>query len=189
MFLKSVEKAARLALGRPSFVADEEAAYRRLAVIGFKPAGIVDVGAYEGNWTRLTRRVFPDVPVLIVEAQEAKRPHLDAVTAELPGATYVSAVLGATAGEAVTFYEMETGSSLLPENSNAVRQERRMTTRTLDEVADGVPGSLFLKLDVQGAELKVLAGGEETLRRADVVQLEVAMLGYNAGAPTFVGNG
>lgn len=94
--------------------------------------------------------------------------------------------MGRTAGETVTFYEMETGSSMFPEQSDARRTARTLSTRTLDDVASGVPTPLFLKIDVQGAELEVLAGGSETLSRADLVQLEVALLPYNEGAPTIL---
>jgi len=38
-------------------------------------------------------------------------------------------------------------------------------------------------LDVQGAELDVLTGGSHTLNLAEVVQLEVALMNYNEGAP------
>lgn len=177
------------ALGRKRHIDQEEAAYIRLAAKGFQPDGIIDVGAYQGEWTRLARSIFPKAPVLMIEAQEAKKPYLDAVCAEMAGTRYASTVLGAASGEVVTFYEMETGSSFLPEQSNAPRVEKRLVTRTLDEVAGELlpgPASLFLKIDVQGAELQVLAGGEETLARSEVVQLEVAMLPYNKGAPTML---
>ena len=41
-------------------VNSEEEAYRRLFHRGYRPASKVDVGAYEGNWTRLARCVFPE---------------------------------------------------------------------------------------------------------------------------------
>ena len=111
----------------------------------------------------------------------------DEVCKDLPSTRLVSTVLGASAGDTVTFYEMLSGSSFLPEKSNAPRTEVKLITRTLDDVATDLPGSsLFLKVDVQGAELLVLAGGPKTLARAEVVQLEVAMLTYNEGAPTFL---
>lgn len=167
----------------------EETAYLRLAERGFRPGAIIDIGAYQGEWTRLARSVFTGVPALMIEAQDAKKPYLDAVCADLRDVRYVSTLLGSAPGEQVTFYEMETGSSLLPERSNVPRVERTLTTRTLDEVAgEGAGGlaPLFLKIDVQGAELRVLAGGSETLKRTEIVQLEVALLPYNEGAPTML---
>lgn len=180
-----LESVGRRLFGRP-FVSPEERAYRRLAERGYRPASVIDIGAFEGNWTRLVRRVFPDVPVLMVEAQAEKRPFLQAVAEDLPGAAFLCAALSARSGETVTFYQMQTGSSLKPEQSNAPRKELTLVTRTLDEAAADMDGPIFLKLDVQGAELDVLSGGGETLKRCDLVQLEVAMLPYNKGAPTFL---
>jgi FkbM family methyltransferase len=174
-------------LGREPYCPPEEEAYRRLRAKGFKPASIVDVGAYHGDWTRLARRVFDEVPVLMVEAQAGKIPMLEKVCADVAQTRYVSAVLGRTEGQEVMFYEMETGSSFLPERSNVDRVERRMITQTLDKLTEAMPGPLLLKVDVQGAELEVLAGGSATLAKSEVVQLEVALLPYNEGAPSMLG--
>jgi FkbM family methyltransferase len=173
-------------LGRKPYVSPEMAAYRRLTARGYRPAGIIDVGAYQGEWTRLARSIFGAVPCLMVEAQPEKALFLDKVCADLPGVSRQSALLSAQAGERITFYEMETGSSFLPEQSNVSRIERELLSTTLDEIASHVRGPLFLKIDVQGAEIQVLEGGGQTLARSDLVQLEVAMLPYNEGAPTML---
>lgn len=172
-------------LGR-RFVPSEELAYERLKAKGFVPASIIDVGAYEGNWTRLVRRVFPGVPVLMVEPQSAKRAVLEQTSRELPGVRYVEALLGRRSGTRVHFFEMETGSSMFSENSNAPRTEREIATQTLDEVAGSLLSPTFLKIDVQGAELEVLEGAHRTLAACEVVQLEVALVPYNEGAPNFL---
>jgi FkbM family methyltransferase len=165
----------------------EEIAYRRLRAKGFQPDALIDVGAYEGEWTRMAHRVFGSLPTVMIEPQASKKPWLDRVSAEWEDTQYVSALLSAKPDESVVFYEMETGSSYMPEQSNAPRTETRLVTRTLDDVASSMNGkALFLKIDVQGAELDVLAGGAETLARASLVQLEVALLPYNTGAPTIL---
>lgn len=161
----------------------EREAYERVRKRGFRPGGIIDVGAYEGHWTRQARDIFGEVPVVMVEPQAAKLPLLEQVCRELPGVTLAPHVLAARAGETVTFYEMETGSSLMPERSDAPRQEVRHTTQVLDAIAP--PGAeLFLKIDAQGAELEILKGGETTLGRCGLVQLEAAVARYNEGAPS-----
>ncbi len=164
----------------------EVRAYRRIKAKGFSPGAIIDVGAYEGNWTRLARSVFQDAPVLMVEAQVGQTSILDKVCADLPNVSLASAVLSSRAGDEVVFYEMATGSSLRPENSNVPRIERRLISRTLDDVAADFRGPIFLKIDVQGAELDVLGGGQRILEKCEVVQLEVALLPYNEGAPQIV---
>ena len=161
----------------------EAITYRRLAKRGFKPDGIIDVGAYEGGWTRLANSIFGPVPILMVEAQNEKVPALERVIADIPNARLVSAALSDTTGTELTFYEMETGSSLFAEQSSAVRTKTTVLTQRLDDIASGTGENVFLKIDVQGAELKVLNGGLQTLERCELVQLEVALLQYNEGAP------
>lgn len=162
----------------------ESASYERLRARGFAPDAIIDVGAYEGHWARNARRIFgPGVPVLMVEPQAAKRAALARVCADMANTSHAPHVLSARAGDTVTFYEMETGSSLMPERSDAPRNEVRHVTETLDAIAP--PGeALFLKIDAQGAELQILAGGGATLARCALVQLEAGVAHYNEGAPT-----
>jgi FkbM family methyltransferase len=181
----SLRNAVKTLIGRRHAPA-EEIAYRRLRAKGFRPAWIIDVGAYEGNWARLARRVFPEVPVLMVEPQQAKHPFLDKVTRELKDIRYVPAFLGRQAGQSVEFFEMETGSSIFPERSNVPRRTVRLETTTLDELARDLPAPIFLKIDVQGAELEVLDGGKSVLGYCSLVQLEVALLPYNEGAPSML---
>ena len=161
----------------------EAITYRRLAERGFQPGGIIDVGAYEGGWTRLATSIFGSVPILMVEAQINKVPALKRVIADIPNARLASAALSDMPGQKLTFYEMETGSSLFAEQSSAARSETIVLTQTLDDVAAEMGNNLFLKIDVQGAELNVLKGGPKTLARTELVQLEVALLQYNEGAP------
>src|SRR6478672_7439770 len=113
---------------------------------------MIDVGAYQGEWTRLARRVFGDVPVLMVEAQSAKRSFLDKVCADLPNVRWEQTLLSRSSGQKVRFFEMETGSSMFPENSNVSRVEKELVTATLDEIAGPVSARTLLKIDVQGAE-------------------------------------
>ena len=45
-----------------------EVSYYRLAKNGFNPGGIIDIGAYHGDWARLIAKMYPDVPILMIEA-------------------------------------------------------------------------------------------------------------------------
>jgi len=164
----------------------EEIVYRRLADRGFRPGGLIDVGAFHGNWTRMARAAFGDPPALMLEAQPALIPSLRAFAEETPGVCCAHALLAAQSGCKIEFHEMGTGSSMFAEASDAPRTSRMLETETLDRVAGAtLPNAcdLFVKIDVQGAELEVLAGAETTLSRSALVQLETAMLPYNAGAP------
>ncbi len=174
------------------FVADmvgrnsEETTYRRLANAGFAPGGFIDVGAYKGDWTRMANRLLGNRPTLMVEAQSALIPALQDFATTRADLNIAHAVLSSTSGQEVTFYEMGTGSSMFAEASNASRVAVNVATQTLDDVAAEflrTTDDVFLKIDVQGAELEVLGGAQAVLDRAALVQLEVALLGYNQGAP------
>ena len=176
------ELVRRLSPGSSHF--DPEAdAYRRLFERGYRPSALIDVGAYEGHWTRTARKVFGTLPTLMIEPQAAKTAMLQRVCQELPQTRFASHVLAARAGETVTFFEMETGSSLFPERSDAPRTAVEHRTEQLDAVAPS-GDNIFLKIDAQGAELEILSGGERTLRGCSLVQLEAAVAHYNEGAPS-----
>jgi FkbM family methyltransferase len=153
---------------------------------GFVPNTIVDVGAYEGRWTRGITTIYPSVPVLMIEANPDKDGRLTAVQKRLgPTVSFERALLGATARKDVTFYSMETGSSVMPEVTSVPRTPITLDMQTLDDVTSraAVAGPLLIKLDVQGYELEVLRGSKRTLQLTEVIVLELSLLEYNRGAP------
>src|SRR5947207_559978 len=56
-----------------------EWSFRNLRRLGFDPHTIVDIGAYKGEWTLMTRQIFPEASFLMLEAQESRRTDLEAV--------------------------------------------------------------------------------------------------------------
>jgi FkbM family methyltransferase len=158
-----------------------------LKKLGYNPAAIIDVGAYEGEWTYYTSLVFNNATFLMVEPQENKESILKAVAAKNKQVMYAKALVGKANNAEQVFYEMETGSSIYAEQTNVQRVEKKYKMQTLDELVAqyDVDGEIFLKLDVQGAELDVLTGAEKILERTSFVLLESSLLNYNANAPLF----
>jgi len=154
---------------------------------GLRPSLLIDVGAYEGEWTKFASRVFPGSRILMIEAQQAKRARLQALADQSASVELEMALLGPTDGATVSFIEMETGSSVLPEGLapnghrvdivsrtlDSILAERRWTNQAID----------LLKLDVQGFELKVLLGAEEAVARTEFVVLEASLIEVNQGCP------
>ena len=165
----------------------QEASFLTLLKLGWSPSYVVDVGAYEGQWTSMIRTIFPDARVLMIEPQEHKREVLAAACAKLgPGVSYENALLGASDGACVPFVEMETGSSVFEETSPYERNVVNKTLRTLDNVL--LAQSPFqrpdcLKLDTQGYELEVLRGASEILPSVQAILLETSLVATNAGCP------
>jgi len=157
-----------------------------LRKLGYEPDLVVDIGAYRGEWTQNVLRVFPDAHFLMVEPQDDKETTLAGFASAHPNVTYRRALVGKESLEEVPFFQMETGSSIYEEETDVPRTLRRYAMTTLDQLlAPFSANEVFLKLDVQGAELDVLQGAPATLQRCSFVLLEASLLSYNRGAPPF----
>ena len=185
--------ASRLPAGSPSkqLMVDavlwqlEEVTYSRLKNCGFRPSCVVDVGAHIGQWTRTTKRIFSDVPFVMIEARDEMRPDLERTATEFADVKYHIALLGPKESAAVVFYTQGSASSLYRERSDAPMTQTSLPMTTLDNIlSTSTRAPLFLKLDLQGGELDVLRGANATLKKTEIVQLEIALLPYNDKAPT-----
>lgn len=155
----------------------------RLVGRGLTARTVVDVGAYHGDWSRMARTLWPEAELHMVEANAQKEARLKDVAREID-ATLHMALLGPEDGEEVTFYVMESGSSVMEENSPLDRTEVTTVTRRLDDVI-GERSVDVLKIDVQGFELEVMRGAPRILDQVGAVLLEVALIQINKGAPLF----
>jgi FkbM family methyltransferase len=181
-----IPPAAKPALKSLLGIPDVEVALGRLRRVGFRPRAVVDMGAFVGDWTRIARRVFPDASVLMVEPQPDRAVTLQTLAARLPNVRFVSALLGAAAARAVTFFQNKTVSSVLQETNNAsaaVALSLPMTTLDAVVAETGFGPPDLLKLDVQGYELEVLKGAPVTLAAVEVVLMEVNLIPIYQGAP------
>lgn len=161
-----------------------------LHALGFRPKGILDIGAFEGAFALTVRHFFAQAPILLLEAQPGKEAQLKAIAAHLPDVDYRMVLLGAENREHVPFHQVNaainsSGSSLYEEQTRYPRDTIWLPMRTLDEVLTELPGREFdlLKIDVQGAEIDVLRGGEQTLAGIEAIVIELSLLEYNKGAP------
>jgi FkbM family methyltransferase len=165
----------------------------RLRDQGFAPTGILDVGAYRGNFSRGVRQIFPDAYIMMIDGLSENALLLEGVAQELGNADRVIAVLGDNEMEATTFFVVnarigadlnQTGSSKFKEDSAFPIEERMVPQSTLGSVVTKSGRTFqFLKLDVQGAEIEVLRGLGSRLAEIDVILMEISLVDYNRGAP------
>lgn len=165
----------------------------RLRNLGFAPTGILDVGAYEGDFCRTAKQIFKEAHVLMIDALAEKAPALEAVCRELGNAEYLIAMLGDQEMSAGSFFVaktdtrpdlVKTGSSKYRENSNFPMEQRQLPQRTLASILGERRLSWqLLKLDVQGAELDVVRGLGDYLSQVEVILTEMSLVEYNRGAP------
>jgi len=177
----SLKIAIRERLGVPSL----GWSLKNLRGLGFVPSFVVDVGAYQGEWTTELLQVYPQARVLMVEAQQKKQEFLQKVVNAHPNVNFEICVLAASDGLDLTFAEDETASYVVRSGDGAAKH---LQSQTLDSVLAkkqlGLPD--MLKLDVQGYELEVLTGAEKALAHAEICLLEVALLDYGKGNPLLV---
>jgi FkbM family methyltransferase len=159
-------------------------ALRQLAGLGFRPGTIVDVGvAYH---TAELYEEFPKSSILLIEPLVEFEPSLRKICAQYK-AQYVLAAAGAASGTATfnVHADQLDGSSLLKEVEGAAVDgvPRQVPMVTIDHVCaeKNAKGPYLVKVDVQGAELQVLAGAERTLRATEVVILETTLFGTIIG--------
>jgi FkbM family methyltransferase len=162
-------------------------ALRQLSNAGFRPRTVIDVGvAYH---TKELYEEFPEAQILLVEPLAEFEQCLKEICGQYR-AQYVLAAAGAEPGEAIFNVHPELdGSSLLTEveGSTVDGTPRRVPVVTLDQLCaeKGLSGPYLVKLDVQGAELKVLDGARRILKETEAIHLELTLFGTMLGGPQF----
>jgi FkbM family methyltransferase len=147
---------------------------KRIRNLGVAPKTIFDVGVATG--TKGLYGVFPDVRYVMVEPLEESRPFLDDLVATYPGSIAVHAAAGRAAGEAdfIVDPSLSGSSFLLKPKFGEIRKVRVVAIDDLVQEHQ-LEGPFILKLDVQGFELEVLAGAEQTLKSTEAVITEASL--------------
>ncbi len=127
----------------------------------------------------MQEKLYPGVKTFMIEASPSHREQLDAVKNTFKNVVdYEIAVLSHSDGETIEFYAKEglaTGNSMFLEQTehfNGVKPELR-TTSKLDTVVGHMEHVDYIKIDVQGAELAVLSGATETLKKLLLFNLKL----------------
>ncbi|HQY88875.1 MAG TPA: FkbM family methyltransferase [Tepidisphaeraceae bacterium] len=154
---------------------------------GFMPKRTIDIGAFIGDWTTMLKSVWPESAVLMCEAQDEKKAVLDQVIARHKDVQLRLGLLSDVAGREFKFNVRESGSSMYDLLDKHDGQQITLVSTTLSEAVRGTPfeNPDMVKIDVQGAELAVMRGGLDVIKRAEVVMLEASLIEEFAGAPLF----
>jgi FkbM family methyltransferase len=153
--------------------------------LGFRAGTVIDVGVAAG--TPELYAAFPGAQLLLVEPLEEYRGALEQIARQRP-AHVVLAAAGPEAGTMeIAVHRVPACSSMLgPHRGDGADVSWRSipTVRIDDLVSElGLPGPYVLKVDVEGAELRVLEGATTLLEAAELVLLEVSLFELVPGAP------
>ena len=159
----------------------------RLRDRGTIPNGFIDVGAHFGETNDVIRSVFPDKRVISFEAN----PNCEHILKN-KGIEYRICLLGDENKEKVPFFidpsdNTSTGCSVFKEKTEMFKNPIvvELPMYRLDKIISPDLKLDFLKMDVQGSEIKVMQGAENILHTIRWIYLEVSFVEYNEGAPLF----
>ena len=143
----------------------------------------LDVGANTGQWINAIREVYKEPDIFSIEVNPHCEVHLSnkQVRYKMIG---LSSTVGTMILKTYKTKPKSKGASFYTQydwNDDNIL-EITVPVSTLDEM---FPEENFdiLKMDVQGAELDIINGGLEFLKRHQYVLAEVALTDYNKGAP------
>ncbi|MBS1516792.1 MAG: FkbM family methyltransferase [Bacteroidetes bacterium] len=156
----------------------------------FRPVSIMDIGANNGAWSKMAKKVFRDSVFYMIEPLEEMEKDLAAFCSENPGSKYF--ICGAGSREEFLYLtiggENLTGSNFVFGENEFLKKEskqRPVQIRTMDSLIDSgeiIPPQ-FVKMDIQGFELEALKGGERLFEKADVFILETNCFEFMKGVP------
>ena len=155
----------------------------RLRDLDFNPTGVLDVGAYEGHFSRGARKIFETAHILMIDALAEKGPVLADACRELGNADHLVAMLGDRETEATSFFVVntgmrpdlvKTGSSKYPEKANFPMEERALPQRTLGTSSPiAACRSSYLSSMSRARNLMCFGAWETSCRRSKFILMEI----------------
>ena len=180
-----VERPGLFALRQRGVVVDD---YLKLAQPWLRTLGvrtILDIGANTGQFASVAQAAFPEAQIYSFEPLPECFQRLQANLAKAGRFRAFNVGLGREAGTLTFERNVFTASSSFRRMTDLHRKEFPLTEQTtrvrvrverLDDLAAQLTlhDPLLVKIDVQGYEDEVLAGGEQTIRKAAVVLTETS---------------
>lgn len=184
--------------GKPQPIGPWVAAVEMLKGVPPEKVTILDVGAHFGNVTAQLLNIWPKATVYCIDPEPQSLARLHERYDQNPQVHIIPKALGDKVGKA-TFHvcgQNTEMSSLLPRGRvgrryyrHEVRKKIKVPVTTLDELIrkEGIGMIHLMKVDVQGGETAVFAGGASTLTQQHVrlIYSEVLFVDYYKGAAMF----
>jgi len=161
---------------------------QHLQGVGFKPNSILDVGANQGDWSRLASRYFPHSKFILIEPQIEYSAALDAFCRLASGSAWHLAGAGRKPGEMelIVWPDHARSSLLFRPEADGNFERRRIPIITIDSLfANPEDCPHLVKLDIQGFELEALAGATTLFGRTECFIVEVNFFERVPGLPLF----
>jgi FkbM family methyltransferase len=165
---------------------------KNLFIKEYKPDAIIDVGAHIGEFTVGCLNTISDCEYFLFEPNEFETHD---ILKSIPKVNLYRHLIFDTECE-VDFYTRKNngrycgGSSIFKELGSAYTNVTpiKIKTKRIEDIIDVSNfNKIFIKIDVQGAELNVVKSCKSFLEKVDFILLELPFFGkYNSDTPSFV---
>jgi FkbM family methyltransferase len=157
---------------------------------------ILDIGANEGQFADKMHALFPDTLIYSFEPIPESFDRLEKNFEDIKQIKGINLALGEAAGEIIFNKNESTASSSFLDMADTHKQSFDFAVKTnpiqvkvdtLDNVmsTEKIDLPMLIKIDVQGFEDKVIKGGKEVIRKADMVICEVSFVELYKGQLLF----
>lgn len=145
----------------------------------------IDIGAYAGEYIDYAQVWFPGCAIYAFEPLNDCYRNLVEKTKDMKNVNVYNYALGDKNGSSVIYRSSYApSSSLLPMGDlhkkafpfTSGSSKEQVHVRTLDSVFAGIrlEPNIFIKIDTQGYEDKIIKGGKKVIRQASIIQIEVS---------------
>jgi len=150
----------------------QEGALFRISRNGMEINGVIDVGASDGQWSKMCLKYFPIAKYLLIEANPLHEDSLKDFCGRRSNFTYCLAAAGDDDGE-IYFDDSSlfggTASHTPLEGSSV-----KVKSKTIDTLVkeSNLEPPFIIKLDTHGFEVPIINGAHETLNNTGLVIIE-----------------
>ena len=163
----------------------------KLKESGYYPDTILDIGAYNGNWTNSMKTIYNDCKYYLFEAIDY--PELNQFK-NTDNVKVYNVVLNDKIEEKDWFQMKNSGDSMFREKTHHFTDCEIIKRRTIDLDSYILQNNILhdsknilIKIDCQGAEIPILKGSTSILNKTDFIILELPLFGqYNENVPNFL---
>ena len=184
-------KFCRLNLGLKPVVDYAQSRSKLMGITDLPIRTVFDIGSNEGKKAKQYSKLFPEASVYCLEPVPQTFAKLESWAKRQGDRVQAfNLAIGSARGFA-TMHSNQThsgGSSLIGRRSPGESYlEIPVRVETLDALADrlNVQDQIFVKIDTEGFDMEVVKGGQQLLRRAHAVTIEIAISNAPDGRPGF----
>jgi FkbM family methyltransferase len=150
--------------------------FTHLQTLNFTPSSVIDVGAADG--TDVLYQFYPDVPHYAFEPNKEFLPRLKMKTKNLNCQIFECGLMDKSGSANFYRHPDPYGSTFMCKVESPQTEQFEITTLDL-ALGDAPLGSnVLLKTDCQGADLFVVRGGRQILKKCEIVIMEASLFPF-----------